>query len=484
MKKLKFLPSALMLIMCVGVLAVGVFAISPIISTIGGTLSISAAQGVKVAVYNNEGMSANSLVDSAFGGANTEVDLGEISLDSSNASTASDVTPKVFYIKLTTNQDKNYVVDTETIEYIDGIGVTSGEIIKNAGLVTKMHTYTATDGKGRACFNKTNPYTIKLSIKCGALSTEVVNMAFDLALNIYEENDANFTDAEINGVDYLYFGSYPQSLASETLTSYAPNGETYGAYDDNGGEMQRPVYIKNGDTSGNKFVEMGSKLYKIEPIKWNILAQTTSGSLTNTTGNTMLVSDLVLEHVYYRKNYEYTDVKFNGEYVQDYWATQSDGTTLLRDANGNSVYANNYKYSDLRAFITGTFYQNAFSNFQEGIIKYTSVKNDASTAHGSTKSAYICEDTDDKVFALSYQDVLNVNYGYVKHENESEQRKKISSPYCQATNGGMSCNSWWLRTPYTSGYRACDVQNSGALYDIGTVNEGSTGVAPAIHIDL
>ena len=506
MKKLKFLPSVLMMIMCVGVLAVGVFAISPIVSTIGGTLSISAAQGVKVAVYNSESMSANSLVDSAFGGVATEVNLGKISLDGSTASTASDVTPKVFYIKLTTNQDKNYVVDTETIEYIDGVGVTSGEIVKNAGLVTKMHTYTATDGKGRACFNKTNPYTIKLSIKCGALSTEVVNMAFNLALNIYEENDSNFTDTEINGVDYLMFGSYPQSLASETLTGYTPNGETYGAYDDNGGEIQRPIYTKDGDTSGDRFVELNSKLYKIEPLKWNILDQNTSGSLANTTGNTMLVSDLVLEQVPF-----YT-------------------STSTRTIDGVTVYPNNYKESTLRNFLRTTFLNNAFSSIQQELIKITSVQNDASTTNNSS-GTYVCADTDDMVFSLSYQDAINADY-YTTDTGYTTTRMKHTSDYGTATgvygdDGGLeaaieeenSCcgyyedtregaiehyvdcygypedvatkaidegpfSLWWLRSPYSTYSSDAWLVYYGARVHYGHVIDSFTGCVPALHLSL
>ena len=410
MKKLKLLPSVLMMIMCVGILAVGVFAISPIVSTIGGKLSISAAQGVKVGVYNSQGMTAGSLVDSAFGGVATEVNLGEISLDGSTASTASDVTPKVFYIKLTTNQDKNYVVDTETIEYIDGVGATSGEKIKNAGLVTKMHTFTATDVKGRACFNKTNPYTIKLSIKCGALTTEVVNMAFNLQLNIYEENDSNFTDTEINGVDYLYFGSYPQSLESETLTGYEPTGETYGAYDDNGGETTRDVYKKTGDTSGDRFVELDSKLYKIEPLKWDILDQAKTGSLANTEeGNTLLVSDLVLEQVPF-----YTSIS-------------------NRTIDGKTIYASTYAYSTLRNFLTTTFYANAFKSIQQELIKISTVKNSKDTTNSSIFDNAKFIDVEDLVFALSYQEALNTVFGHPNSIYGTISRSKHASAYSKAT---------------------------------------------------
>ena len=456
MKKLRVLPSLLMMIMCVGVLAIGVFAISPIVSTIGGTLSISAAQGVKVGVYNSESMSAGSLIDSSFGGASTEVDLGLVSLDSSTASSASDVTPKVFYIKLTTNQDKNYVVDTETIEYIDGVGVTSGEIVKNAGLVTKMHTYTATDGKGRACFNKTNPYTIKLSIKCGALSTEVVNMAFDLALNIYEENDSNFTDTEINGVDYLYFGSYPQSLESRTVNGYTPTGETYGAYDDStGGEMQRPIYTKTGDISGDRFVEVDSKLYKIEPLKWDILDQAKTGSLANTEkGNTFLYSSLAIDRVSF------------------YTSTEN------RTIDGVTVYPNNYEHSTLRSFLTTTFLTEAFTQIQQELITITSVENDVNS-FGGTENRYVCNNTNDKIFAISYEEAYLGYFGsgYDIYDNLNRNGTEYS---------GLIGSFLWTRSPVA-------YVSSGTDYIAQFIVDGNlmtrsvvvmTGVVPAMHISL
>ena len=43
MKKLKFLPSILMLVLCVGVLAVGIYAIKPSTNLVTGTITINAS---------------------------------------------------------------------------------------------------------------------------------------------------------------------------------------------------------------------------------------------------------------------------------------------------------------------------------------------------------------------------------------------------------------------------------------------------------
>ena len=43
MKRLKFLPTILMLVLCVGVLAIGIYAITPSKNTIDGTITIGAS---------------------------------------------------------------------------------------------------------------------------------------------------------------------------------------------------------------------------------------------------------------------------------------------------------------------------------------------------------------------------------------------------------------------------------------------------------
>ena len=52
MKKLKFIPSIIMLVLCVGVLAIGVFAVKPTQNAISGSITISATNNpVKLEVF-------------------------------------------------------------------------------------------------------------------------------------------------------------------------------------------------------------------------------------------------------------------------------------------------------------------------------------------------------------------------------------------------------------------------------------------------
>ena len=41
MKRLKFLPAVLMLVLCVGILAIGIYAITPTKNTIDGTITVN-----------------------------------------------------------------------------------------------------------------------------------------------------------------------------------------------------------------------------------------------------------------------------------------------------------------------------------------------------------------------------------------------------------------------------------------------------------
>ena len=66
MKKAKMLPSILMLVLCVGVLAMGVYAAMPISHSINGTISVTAA-GAEVAItayLDNSGVTQDTAMSS------------------------------------------------------------------------------------------------------------------------------------------------------------------------------------------------------------------------------------------------------------------------------------------------------------------------------------------------------------------------------------------------------------------------------------
>ena len=77
MKKIKFLPSILMLVACVAILCVGVFSLTPTENTIGGTINISSMARVRLSCYVNEEL-VYSDQNTAYG---IDWDLTETALD-------------------------------------------------------------------------------------------------------------------------------------------------------------------------------------------------------------------------------------------------------------------------------------------------------------------------------------------------------------------------------------------------------------------
>jgi len=55
MKKIKLLPSVLMLALCIGILGIGIYAANPTNNVITGTITVNAANaGIKVEVFEGQ----------------------------------------------------------------------------------------------------------------------------------------------------------------------------------------------------------------------------------------------------------------------------------------------------------------------------------------------------------------------------------------------------------------------------------------------
>ena len=252
----------------------------------------------------------------------------------------------------------------------------------------------------------------------------------------------------VNGLcrhgDYVYFGSYPQTIKANgvTITS-TTNDKGYYLGSDNEWYAKVTAYSSGyGYTfSTGTNVTYGSVYYfKVEPIRWRIL--------TKSNGKAFILCDSIID------NHRYDDS------------------------------SNNYANSEIRTWLNETFYKTAFSTLQQELILTTTVDNSvASTGYESNPHA--CEDTNDKVFLLSYAEVTNSSYGF----ETSSDRQIITSDYSRAIGADMSTSSsyygvgnWWLRSPiYRSGHvRYVYYGDVGPDY----VSYGNLGVVPALYIQL
>ena len=255
--------------------------------------------------------------------------------------------------------------------------------------------------------------------------------------------------------NYIYFGEYPQSIkaSSVTITSTVDSrGYFLGSDNAYYAKVVASPFNSAYKFSSNQTVTSGTEYYfKVEPIKWRIISENS--------GKAVLLCESIIDSSCY------------------------DSTN------------NNYKDSDIRAWLNGTFYTKAFGALEAALIQTVTVDNTLATT-GHTENANVCANTSDKVYLLSYKDVTNSAYGFSSNVNDVNLlRMKKTSDYAIA-NGAYTSDSsqtaykgngiWMLRTPndtYTHFIRECD--HSGAVTDGGT-NITSTffGVVPAITITL
>lgn len=153
-------------------------------------------------------------------------------------------------------------------------------------------------------------------------------------------------------------------------------------------------------SNGNGY---GGSIYwfRFEPIKWRIL--------TTKDNSAFLMSELAL----------------------DFWKPQLNYTTTNTAISYNAdngvpegTYANNWEYTFIRKWLNETFYNDVFNDLQKEIIKITLVDNSERSCNpnnyptyykdGKNNYAEQANDTNDKIFLLSLQEVTTEAYGFSK----------------------------------------------------------------------
>lgn len=303
----------------------------------------------------------------------------------------------------------------------------------------------------------------------------------------------------------LYFGEYPQTAVtddndpdgslrtalgaeagSEPTADDAGKWTDYGYYD--GGDVKsymwyidvahqanryRGVYFSSyrpEDTalrcsSGAEFSNQDDNGYdpgtvywfKYEPVEWRILAEEGGAAL--------LMASIILD-------------------CQQYYYEDSGTRTI----EGQKVYLNNYAESDIRTWLNEAFYETAFGEAAQQIVKQTEVDNSAATTASPDSNSYACANTEDRVFLLSYQDILDPAYGFPADKAASELRQMKATDYAMSqgivVNAGFGGASWWwLRSPRDDRNFVSYVHESGDTNTAGCVNVYG-GVVPALWVRL
>ena len=322
-------------------------------------------------------------------------------------------------------------------------------------------------------------YSNGYCIVCGENQPQYTRIGNKLTFGSYPQSKV--TDSElISGLNGKA-GDLPESADSRAWTPYGyyidGNAEKFMWYIDvaEGDERYRGVYFTSyrpyyydcSSTSRNTYQDDNGYekdevyWFKYEPISWTIFNENT------TDGIALILCDMIIDSQAYQDEYEYD---------MEYYYNISSGVP-------SGTYANNYAESTIRKWLNYTFYNTAFSDLQKELIFVTAVNNGESST-GYIPNNNICENTQDKIFLLSYAEARGEIYGL----ESATARQKNATDYSKAQGIYMyenGCSSWWLRSP--TGYAFNYSSFTSYVGDISIGNRIDityVGVAPALNIKL
>ena len=281
----------------------------------------------------------------------------------------------------------------------------------------------------------------------------------------------------VNDDGTVCFGDFPQTIKADDVTIDENKTVEQGDYTYYKGS-DGFWYAKQADINDDNT----EKYYKVEPIKWKVIDESydIDGENGTATGKLLFAENVVVACAYY----DYHDVN----------RTISEAT----------VYPNNYKESRVRAYLNGLSYtkkasastdvendstfngkgflNTAFTSILQTGIVTTEVNNDATTTQYSTGS-YACDNTDDKIFLLSYSEVTT-------YYTKKPARIRETTDFAQATGAYQSDNEgeggrWLQRSPNNlpgNSYSTYFVNETGYADNYNKVDLTNYGVVPALCI--
>ncbi len=280
----------------------------------------------------------------------------------------------------------------------------------------------------------------------------------------------NASEVKYKVNDIVEFGYYPQSEVKDEvllkeLNAQSLNWISYNYYVGTGDlspeRMQQSDYMKYADVTynGNKYravifsqyrpyvtaytsentaqVDNGYYTdtvywFKYEPLEWRILDPDEKLMMCERIIDSQAFNNLI----YDANNYWYQDSTFE-------------------------KYANDYATSSIRAWLNDDFYNTAFTEEEKSIIEVSTLDNTS-----PFDSKFDSETTYDKVFLLSYNDILNENYGFnIDSWQFDYARRAHGTDYakCQGLASDEDNGQWWLRSPYEEYSGTCFITSTGSL---------------------
>lgn len=160
-------------------------------------------------------------------------------------------------------------------------------------------------------------------------------------------------------------------------------------------------------------------------------------------------------------------------------------TEGVTDDEDYTDYSCTWETSTLRSWLNDNFYNNAFTNEEKKAIIKSEVTNKDNSKYDTDGG----NDTNDYVFLLSIEDVLNSSLGFDNNSNTNDQSRtaKVTS-YAKKDaiiSSWDGTGEWWLRSPGDQSEGAAYVGESGLVYDSGDpVEDEDNYIRPALRINL
>ena len=292
-----------------------------------------------------------------------------------------------------------------------------------------------------------------------------------------ELNSANGVSprpTSLNSYSWTSYGYYSANSANDYTWYIDIDLDNDGRYDYRGVyfSLYRPQLV-NADAQLDPTVQSAASVktnqyywgYSSKTIHWFKYEMIEGDILEMENGKAMLASNLLLDSREFEKGSGY------GEY----------------NHNGGTGYANNYALSNIRKWLINDFYNTTFNELEKEIIQLTHVDNSFKTTNNYngkyTENQYVCEDTDDYVFLLSYEEIMT----YYK---KNSSRKAYGTDYAKAQglykpNSDTVKFSYWIsRSPEVS-----SAENISSCYGENAPSGDPTywtccGIRPALWIEL
>ena len=259
-----------------------------------------------------------------------------------------------------------------------------------------------------------------------------------------------FSSVGVRDGNYVYFGRFPQTIKPDDV-SIVSSKNSDGYYLGSDGELYELVVVTPyGEnytySNGTSVVATTLAYFRVEPLKWRILSETED--------TLFVVCDQIIA-----------------------------GSRF-------SEMSNNYKESEVRTYLNDVFLNKAFSEQESAFIKTTLVDNSIGTT-GDDPNYYLSEDTLDKIFLLSYMDIINPLYGYNDYLNAFDPaRQVLTTDYARAvgtymnTSNHYGCGTWWTRSPVGEfDYIIKSAYADGVIYWMTSYMNGY-GILPALQIKI